>query len=62
MDALKGSTVEKAIQDVESSSESTQESNEEVSFGGFTVDDSEDEGEEDFGFGDLLSGTKFGEE
>lgn len=62
LDALKGSTVEKAIQDVEGSSESTQESNEEVSFGGFTVDDSEDEGEEDFGFGDLLSGTKFGEE
>lgn len=62
LDALKGSTVEEAIQDVESSSESTQESNEEVSFGGFTVDDSEDEGEEDFGFGDLLSGTKFGEE
>lgn len=62
LDALKGSTVEKAIQDVESSSESTQDSNEEVSFGGFTVDDSEDEGEEDFGFGDLLSGTKFGEE
>ena len=62
LDALKGSTVEKAIQDVESNSEGTQESNEEVSFGGFTVDDSEDEGEEDFGFGDLLSGTKFGEE
>lgn len=62
LDALKGSTVEEAIQDVEGSSESTQESNEEVSFGGFTVDDSEDEGEEDFGFGDLLSGTKFGEE
>ena len=62
LDALKGSTVEKAIQDVENPKESEQESNDEVSFGGFTVDDSSDEDEEDFGFGDLLSGTKFGEE
>ena len=62
LDALKGSTVEKAIQDVENPKESDQESNDEVSFGGFTVDDSSDEDEEDFGFGDLLSGTKFGEE
>lgn len=62
LDALKGSTVEEAIQDVENPKESDQESNDEVSFGGFTVDDSNDEDEEDFGFGDLLSGTKFGEE